>query len=122
MWTNKESTTSNETNHNEEENDVQEEKWGEQRDLLQNKTAWKKFLANSRSRFYGPLVATERSVQVIQCIYLYYADGHEGIVYNIEAINVQAAFLEWDITIPTFIKFPEGLEELAFVLPGESEE
>ena len=42
-------------------------------------------------------------------------------MFEIEAIDIEAAFLEGDITIPTFIEFPEGLEELGFIFPGEGE-
>jgi hypothetical protein len=68
------------------------------------------------------LVATQTSVRVVLCTYFYYADIHDGLVHEIEAIGIKAAFLEGDITIPTFIEFPEGLEDLRFLLPGESKE
>jgi hypothetical protein len=68
------------------------------------------------------LVAMETLVQVVLCIYLYWVDGHDGLVYKIEVINIEAAFLEGDIMIPTSIEFPEGLEELQFALPGESKD
>jgi hypothetical protein len=45
-------------------------------------------------------VARETSVRVILCeFYLHYADGHDGLVYKIEAIDIEVAFLEVDIMI-----------------------
>jgi hypothetical protein len=67
-------------------------------------------------------VATERSVQVVVCIYLFYMGGHDGLVGWTKAINIEAAFLKGDSMIPTYIQFPEGLEELRFIVPGESKE
>jgi hypothetical protein len=46
-------------------------------------------------------------------------DGHNRLVYRIETIiNIEAAFFEGDIMIPTYVEFLEGLEELGFILPG----
>jgi hypothetical protein len=66
-------------------------------------------------------VATETLVQVVLCIYLYYVGSHEGLVYKIDAVDINAAFLKGDVSIPTFKELPmEGLGKLRFVPPGPS--
>ena len=39
--------------------------------------------------------------------------------WTIEVIDIEAAFLEGEITEPTFIHFPEGMEQFGFIREGE---
>jgi hypothetical protein len=52
-------------------------------------------------------VATDTSVRagiaIYLFIYLFYADGHDGLKYEIELIDIKAAFLEGEMDKATYI-------------------
>ncbi len=62
-------------------------------------------------------VATETTVRVFLCVYLYYCDPELVITFVCEMIDIEAAFLEGDMEggKPTFIDWPDGMFELGFI-------
>jgi hypothetical protein len=67
-------------------------------------------------------VATDMSVSAGIAIYLFYADGHDGSKYEMELINIEAAFFEGKMDKATYIKWPTGMLELGFITHQEYEE
>jgi hypothetical protein len=60
-------------------------------------------------------VATDTTVRTALCIYLFYAQGRDGVVFTCEMIDISAAFLEGDMDSPTFVYWPQGMLEMGFV-------
>jgi hypothetical protein len=54
-------------------------------------------------------VATDTSIRIGFCIYLMNDD------FVAQLIDIEAAFLEGTIAVPTFIDWPDGMEEMGFV-------
>jgi hypothetical protein len=67
-------------------------------------------------------VATDTSVRAGITIYLFYADGHDGLKYESELIDIGAAFLEGKMDTATYIEWPTGMLELRFITQQEYEE
>jgi hypothetical protein len=61
-------------------------------------------------------------VQAGITIYLFYADAHDGLKYEIELIHIEAAFLEGEMDKATYIEWPTGILELGFIMQQEYEE
>jgi hypothetical protein len=59
-------------------------------------------------------VATDTTVRTALCIYLYYAQGKDGLTFVCEMIDILAAFLEGNMESPTFIDWPAGMLEMGF--------
>jgi DNA-binding protein Fis len=58
------------------------------------------------------LVVTDMSVRTGIAIYLFHADGHDGLTYEIELIDIEAGFLEGGMDKATYIDWPTGMLEL----------
>ena len=56
-------------------------------------------------------VATDNTVRMMMCLYLFYADKYDGFRYKFDLINIEVAFLEGDMDKPTLIKWPVGMLE-----------
>jgi hypothetical protein len=54
-------------------------------------------------------VATDMTVTMTLCIYLYYTHGRDGMISVCEIIDILAAFLEGDMESLIFIDWPAGL-------------
>jgi hypothetical protein len=67
-------------------------------------------------------VAMDMMVRIILCIYLYHAQGKDGLMFACEMINIEAAFLEGDMTSDTFIDWPQGMLELRFATQRDQTE
>jgi hypothetical protein len=64
-------------------------------------------------------VAKDSSVRAGIVIYLFHADGHDGLKYVCEFIAIEAAFLEGEIDKATYIEWPTGMLELRFITQEE---
>jgi hypothetical protein len=49
-------------------------------------------------------------------------DGHEGLKYEIELIDIKATFLADELDKPTYIKWLTGMLELSFITQEEYKE
>ncbi len=68
-------------------------------------------------------VATETSTRMVILIYLYGVDGlpeAPDIIYVIDMIDIEAAFLEGDLPKPVYIEFPPGLLEAGLITEEEA--
>ena len=61
-------------------------------------------------------VANDTSIQVGIGVALY------SKAWTIEVIDIEAAFLEGEITEPTFIHFPEGMQQFGFIQEGKRDQ
>jgi hypothetical protein len=62
--------------------------------------------------FFSP-VATETTVRVFLCVYLFYCNGKLELKFVCGIIDIEAAFLESGK--PTFIEWPDGMFKLGFI-------
>jgi hypothetical protein len=60
-------------------------------------------------------VASDTSIRIGICLYLTYDD------FKAEMIDITAAFLEGTIRVPTFIEWPDGMQDLGFASDDDME-
>jgi hypothetical protein len=72
--------------------------------------------------FTESFAATDTTVRTTLCIYLYYAQGREGLTFVCKMIDIAAAFLEGDMESPTFIDWPADMLEMGFATQEDLKE
>jgi hypothetical protein len=64
---------------------------------------------------FAPVV-TDMTVRMTLCIYLYYTQGRDCLIFVCKMIDIFVAFLEGDMdSRPTFLDPPQGMLEMGFV-------
>jgi hypothetical protein len=48
-------------------------------------------------------VATDTTVRIVLCVHLFYAQGRDGLTFLCKVIDIEAAFLDIDMSTDTFI-------------------
>ena len=64
-------------------------------------------------------VATDSSIRIIIALYLYCNKHKPEKQWVLEMFDVEAAFLNAELDQPTFIEWPQGMEELGFISEEE---
>ena len=67
-------------------------------------------------------VATDTTVRTVLYVYLFYAQGKDGLIFVCQMIDIEAAFLEGDMKTETFIDWPQGMLELGFTTGNDLKE
>ena len=65
-------------------------------------------------------VASDTAIRVIIGVYLYYNKLNPRVNWVLEMFDVEAAFLNADLLQPSYIEWPQGVQELGFISPEES--
>jgi hypothetical protein len=60
-------------------------------------------------------VASDTAIRTIIAMFLYYQNKNRSDIWKLEMFDVEAAFLNAELTKPVYIEWPQGMEEMGFI-------